>query len=141
MGPFTDGETAATWKVRLIYGHRGWFQSWVVIPGFQTSDSGPNVRRSHKHGPRATWELDHKAMFKNASSTSSVASQKQRVYGKSPPQKLNFFFIHPHLFVEKHSAMINNRIKALEQTRVLCLGFFCCIRRIFILATLVYCVA
>lgn len=79
-------------------------------------------------------------MFKSASSVSSVASQKQSVYGKSPPQKL-YFFIHPHLFVEKHSSVVNNRIKAPEQTRVLCLGFFCCVQRISILATLVYCVA
>lgn len=85
MGPFTDGETAATWRVHLMYSHWGWFQSWVVTPGVQTSDPVPNVRRSHEHGLQATWELDHKTTFKNASSVSSVASQKQRVYGKSPP--------------------------------------------------------
>lgn len=135
MGPFTDGETAVTWRVHLIYGHRGWFQSRVVAPGIQTSDPVPNVRRSHKHGLRAT-----KQCLK-VPPVCLLLLHKSRVFTENHLLKNFYFFIHPHLFVEKHSSVVNNRLKAPEQTRVLCLGFFCCIQRIYILATLVYCAA
>lgn len=104
------------------------------------SDFKPSshIRRSHKHGLQATWESDHKTRFKNAP-ICLLFLYKGRVFMENHLLK-NYFFNHPHLFVEKHSSMINNGIKTLEQTRVLCLGFFCCTQSIFILATLVYCV-
>lgn len=56
------------------------------------------------------WELDHKTTLKNAQCVFSVASQKQRVYGKSPPRKPYFY---PSSSVcGKHSSMIKQQNKS-----------------------------
>lgn len=126
MGPFHRWETRPRGRLVLstATGVGSITGMWIKVFRLQTEFSSPELM-----GPVFKPRGDEitKQRFENVFNTPFVAQddsvlRRQNVYGKSPPQKL-YFSDHHHLFVEKHSSVINNRSEGLEQTRVCCWGF------------------